>query len=73
MVVLSDPEGVIPPEHVFLLIGAPYAGLEARKALARLNSSLTTAQLSTLTAAVDAGQSPAKAVRGWLRAHHLLP
>ncbi|MFF4506212.1 glycine betaine ABC transporter substrate-binding protein [Streptomyces sp. NPDC001401] len=72
LVVLTDPEGVIPPEHVFPLIQAPYAGLAARKALARLNSALTTDQLSALASSVDAGESPANAARTWLKSKGLL-
>lgn len=34
LVVLTDPKGVIPPEHVFPLISAPSADSTARKALA---------------------------------------
>lgn len=72
LVVLSDPEGVIPPEHVFPLIQAPYAGLAARKALARVNAALTTDQLAALASAVDAGRSPAATARTWLRSKGLL-
>ncbi|MDO0913315.1 glycine betaine ABC transporter substrate-binding protein [Streptomyces sp. DT2A-34] len=72
LVVLTDPEAVIPPEHVFPLIQAPYAGLAARKALARVNSALTTDQLAALASSVDAGESPAKAARTWLRSKGLL-
>lgn len=72
LVVLTDPEAVIPPEHVFPLIQAPYAGLAARKALARVNSALTTEQLAALASSVDAGESPAKAARTWLRSKGLL-
>lgn len=72
LVVLTDPEGVIPPEHVFPLIQAPYAGRAARKALARVNSALTTDQLAALAASVDAGESPAEAARTWLKSKGLL-
>ncbi|MEU6255393.1 glycine betaine ABC transporter substrate-binding protein [Streptomyces sp. NPDC047043] len=72
LVVLADPEGVIPPEHVFPLIQAPYAGLAARKALARVNSALTTDQLAALAASVDTGGSPAEAARNWLKSKGLL-
>jgi osmoprotectant transport system substrate-binding protein len=72
LVVLTDPEGVIPPEHVFPLIQAPYAGLAARKALARLNAALTTDQLAALASSVDAGESPAGTARNWLRSKGLL-
>ncbi|MFJ2814943.1 glycine betaine ABC transporter substrate-binding protein [Streptomyces sp. NPDC087294] len=71
LTVLSDPEAVVPPEHVFPLIQAPYADLSARKALARLNSALTTAQLATLVASVEAGETPTGVARDWLRAHGL--
>ncbi|WLW50296.1 glycine betaine ABC transporter substrate-binding protein [Streptomyces sp. YU58] len=72
LVVLTDPKGALPPEHVFPLIGAPYAGLPARKALARLNSPLTTAQLAALTASVNGGASPSDTARTWLRSNGLL-
>lgn len=72
LVVLTDPEHLLPPEHVFPLLAAPYAGRAAREALARLNSRLTTAQLAALAASVDAGTSPSRTARTWLRANHLL-
>ncbi|MFD4604602.1 glycine betaine ABC transporter substrate-binding protein [Streptomyces sp. NPDC058464] len=73
LVVLTDPKGVVPPEHVFPLIAASYADLTARKALARLNSRLTTQQLTILTASVADGVSPTRAADGWLRDNGLLP
>ncbi|MGW2524313.1 glycine betaine ABC transporter substrate-binding protein [Streptomyces sp. NPDC001617] len=72
LVVLTDPQGALPPEHVFPLIGAPYAGRTARKALARLNSRLTTAQLADLAASVEDGRSPSETARKWLRSNGLL-
>ncbi len=72
LVVLTDPAGVIPPEHVFPLVQAPDAGLAARKALARFNSALTTGQLAALAAAVGSGESPSGAARTWLRSKGLL-
>ncbi|MFM9442345.1 glycine betaine ABC transporter substrate-binding protein [Streptomyces acidiscabies] len=72
LVVLTDPNSALPPEHVFPLIGAPYAGLPARKALARLNSRLTTEQLAVLAASVDGGASPSGTARAWLRSNGLL-
>ncbi|MYT07550.1 MULTISPECIES: glycine betaine ABC transporter substrate-binding protein [Streptomyces] len=72
LVVLTDPKNALPPEHVFPLIGAPYAGLAASKALARLNSRLTTAQLAGLAASVDGGASPSGTARTWLRSNGLL-
>ncbi|MFI7499576.1 glycine betaine ABC transporter substrate-binding protein [Streptomyces sp. NPDC049687] len=72
LVVLSDPDEVVPPEHVFPLAAAPYAGLAARKALARVNSELTTGQLAALTSSVAAGETPARAARNWLRSEGLL-
>jgi osmoprotectant transport system substrate-binding protein len=72
LVVLSDPKGVVPPEHVFPLAGAPYTGLAARKALASVNSRLTTGELAELAASVDAGGSPTEAARTWLHAEGLL-
>jgi osmoprotectant transport system substrate-binding protein len=72
LVVLADPKHVIPPEHVFPLIGAPYAGREAVTALARVNTLLTTGQLAVLTSSVNAGETPSKAARTWLRSKGLL-
>ncbi|KND30174.1 glycine betaine ABC transporter substrate-binding protein [Streptomyces acidiscabies] len=72
LVVLTDPKDALPPEHVFPLIGAPYAGLSASKALARLNARLTTAQLAALAASVDGGASPSGTARAWLRSGGLL-
>ena len=72
LVVLSDPEGVVPPDHVFPLAGAPYTDLAARKALARVNSRLTTGELAELAASVDDGASPTEAARTWLHAEGLL-
>ena len=72
LVVLTDPKGVVPPEHVFPLVGAPYADLAARKALAGVNSRLTTDRLAELAASVDGGESPAEAARTWLHAEGLL-
>ncbi|WP_181807661.1 glycine betaine ABC transporter substrate-binding protein [Streptomyces shenzhenensis] len=72
LVVLTDPGSALPPEHVFPLIAAPYAGLPARNALARINSRLTTAQLAALAAAVEGGASPSETARNWLRSNSLL-
>ncbi|MFJ9154615.1 glycine betaine ABC transporter substrate-binding protein [Streptomyces sp. NPDC102270] len=72
LVVLTDPKNALPPEHVFPLIGAPYAGLAASKALASLNSRLTTAQLAVLAASVDGGAAPSATARTWLRSNGLL-
>lgn len=72
LVVLTDPAGVIPPEHVFPLVQAPDAGLDARNALARLNSVLTTDQLAALAAAVGSGEPPSEAALNWLRSKELL-
>ncbi|MFJ8110061.1 glycine betaine ABC transporter substrate-binding protein [Streptomyces sp. NPDC096132] len=72
LVVLTDPEAVVPPEHVFPLIAAPDAGLAARKALAKLNSRLTTAQLVALTASVESGRTPAETAKAWLKSEGLL-
>lgn len=69
---LTDPKNALPPEHVFPLIAAPYAGLAASKALASLNSRLTTAQLAVLAASVDGGAAPSGTARTWLRANGLL-
>lgn len=70
-VALTDPKGVLPPEHVFPLIGAPYAGRAACTALAGLNSRLTTAQLADLAASVKNGVQPSEAARKWLRSNGL--
>jgi osmoprotectant transport system substrate-binding protein len=72
LVVLTDPESVIPPEHVFPLISAPAVDATGRAALARVNTPLTTGQLAALTAAVNAGEAPRKAARTWLRSQGLL-
>ncbi|TQE16309.1 ABC transporter substrate-binding protein [Streptomyces ipomoeae] len=72
LVVLTDPKSVVPPEHVFPLAGAPYASVSARKALARINSRLTTEELAELAASVEAGASPDETARDWLRAEDLL-
>ena len=72
LVMLTDPAGVIPPEHVFPLVQAPDAGLAARNALARLNSVLTTDQLAALAAAVGSGEPPSEAALNWLRSKELL-
>ncbi|WP_406465476.1 ABC transporter substrate-binding protein [Streptomyces sp. NBC_01622] len=72
LVVLADPKSVVPPEHVFPLISAPAVDLAGRTALARVNTLLTTAQLAKLTASVDAGETPGKAARAWLRTKGLL-
>jgi len=71
LVVLADPKSVVPPEHVFPLISAPAVDLAGRTALARVNTLLTTAQLAKLTASVDAGETPDRAARAWLRAKGL--
>jgi osmoprotectant transport system substrate-binding protein len=72
LVVLADPKGAVPPEHVFPLIAAPYADLPARKALARVNSRLTTEELAALASSVARGTAPSTAARTWLRAEGLL-
>lgn len=72
LAVLADPGGVIAPEHVFPLVGAPYAGLKARKALGRVSVPLTTEELAVLTASVNAGKDPSEVARTWLRAKGLL-
>ncbi|WP_416961751.1 glycine betaine ABC transporter substrate-binding protein [Streptomyces sp. Agncl-13] len=72
LVVLADPESVVPLEHVFPLISAPAVDLAGRTALARLNTRLTTAELATLTSSVEAGETPGRAARAWLRAKGLL-
>ena len=69
LTVLSDPAGVIPPEHVLPLVNADYADKATRTALAGLDSALTTGQLATLAAEVSGGESPDKAASAWLRVH----
>jgi osmoprotectant transport system substrate-binding protein len=71
LVVLADPKAVVPPEHVFPLISAPALDLTGRTALARVNTLLTTAQLAKLTASGDAGETPGRVARAWLRAKGL--
>ena len=72
LVVLTDPKSVIPPEHVFPLIGAPYADGTTVKALGRVNILLTTGQLAALTSSINAGETPSAAARTWLRSKGLL-
>ncbi|WP_416968093.1 glycine betaine ABC transporter substrate-binding protein [Streptomyces sp. 4F14] len=72
-VVLGDPRGVVPPEHVFPLISAPCARPDGRAVLARLGSALTTGRLSELAASVAAGRTPSQAARAWLHAEGLRP
>ncbi|MDN3023068.1 ABC transporter substrate-binding protein [Streptomyces sp. S.PB5] len=52
-VVLSDPENLIPGQHVVPLIADRKADSTVRKALARLGNILTTAQLTELNRQVD--------------------
>ncbi|KUN95677.1 glycine betaine ABC transporter substrate-binding protein [Streptomyces caeruleatus] len=72
LVVLTDPQVVIPPEHVFPLISSPAVDATGRAALARVNTLLTTEQLAGLTSSVKAGRTPAMAARDWLRSKGLL-
>ncbi|MER5806327.1 glycine betaine ABC transporter substrate-binding protein [Streptomyces mirabilis] len=72
LVVLTDPKAVVPPEHVFPLISSSAVDATGRAALARLNTVLTTDQLARLTSSVNAGRTPAKAARAWLRSKDLL-
>jgi osmoprotectant transport system substrate-binding protein len=72
LLVLNDPQGVLPPDHVFPLIAAPYAGPRARKALARLNARLNTAQLALLVASVDGGEAPSATAQTWLLHNNLI-
>ncbi|MFE9450150.1 glycine betaine ABC transporter substrate-binding protein [Streptomyces sp. NPDC006739] len=72
LVVLTDPKSLIAPEHVFPLISAPAVDLAGRKALARVNAVLTTAELARLTSSVNAGELPGKAAGTWLRSKGLL-
>jgi osmoprotectant transport system substrate-binding protein len=52
-VVLTDPENLIPGQHVVPLIADRKADSTVRKALARLGNALTTAQLTELNRQVD--------------------
>ncbi|MFE7274874.1 ABC transporter substrate-binding protein [Streptomyces sp. NPDC057623] len=52
-VVLTDPENLIPGQHVVPLIADRKADSTVRKALARLGNTLTTAQLTELNRQVD--------------------
>ncbi|MFD8000413.1 glycine betaine ABC transporter substrate-binding protein, partial [Streptomyces mirabilis] len=72
LVVLIDPKGVIPPEHVFPLINSDYADKATRTSLARLNTVLTTDQLASLVSAVSGGENPAQAATAWLHAKGFL-
>ncbi|MET7687009.1 glycine betaine ABC transporter substrate-binding protein [Streptomyces sp. NPDC005483] len=69
LVVLSDPKGVMPPEHVVPLADAAAVDLPARKALAHLGARLTTTELAALTARVENGGAPAAVAGAWLRSH----
>jgi osmoprotectant transport system substrate-binding protein len=73
LVVLADPQGAIPAEHVFPLISSVQVNKKTVTALARLNTALTTDRLASLTAEVVAGQSPDQAAAGWLRTAVLAP
>jgi osmoprotectant transport system substrate-binding protein len=68
LVVLADPQGVVPAEHVVPLVNSVHLDKATVTALARLNAALTTSQLASLTAEVLAGQSPDRTAAGWLRA-----
>lgn len=67
LVVLADPRGAIPAEHVVPLINSEHADKTTTTALARLNTALTTDRLAALTAEVLAGRSPEQVAAGWLR------
>jgi len=67
LVVLADPQGIIPAEHVVPLINSVHADKTTTTALARLNAALTTGQLAALAAEVLAGRNPGQAAAGWLR------
>ncbi|MFF7888577.1 glycine betaine ABC transporter substrate-binding protein [Streptomyces sp. NPDC020794] len=72
LVVLADPKSVVPPAHVFPLISSPAVDATGRAALARVNTPLTTGQLTALASLVNAGEAPGKAARTWLRSKGLL-
>jgi osmoprotectant transport system substrate-binding protein len=72
LVVLADPKSVVPPAHVFPLISSPALDATGRAALARVNTPLTTGQLTALASSVTAGEAPGKAARTWLRSKGLL-
>jgi osmoprotectant transport system substrate-binding protein len=72
LVVPADPKSVVPPAHVFPLISSPALDATGRAALARVNTPLTTGQLTALASSVTAGEAPGKAARTWLRSKGLL-
>ncbi|MFI8829605.1 ABC transporter substrate-binding protein [Streptomyces afghaniensis] len=71
-VVLTDPENLIPGQHVVPLIADRKADSTVRKALARLGNVLTTAQLTELNRQVDKDKKdPEDVANAYARQHGL--
>jgi osmoprotectant transport system substrate-binding protein len=67
-VVLSDPEHMVPAQHIVPIVRGAVADAPVRKALARLGEKLTTAELSTLNKRVDVGrEDPDRVAAAWAR------
>ncbi|AVH58297.1 MULTISPECIES: ABC transporter substrate-binding protein [Streptomyces] len=69
-VVLSDPENLIPGQHIVPLIADRKADSTVRKALARLGNILTTAQLTELNRQVDKDKKDPEDVANAYAAQH---
>ena len=71
-VVLTDPKNLIPAQHIVPLIRADKSDPRIAAALAKLNSTLTTADLTKLDSLVDTGhQDPDTVANTWAKAHGL--
>ncbi|MFF9119169.1 ABC transporter substrate-binding protein [Streptomyces massasporeus] len=71
-VVLTDPENLIPGQHVVPLIAGRKADSAVRKALARLGNVLTTAQLTELNRQVDKDKNdPEDVANAYAKQHGL--
>ncbi|MFJ3672347.1 ABC transporter substrate-binding protein [Streptomyces sp. NPDC090106] len=72
-VVLTDPENLVPGQHVVPLIADRVADSTVRKALARLGNVLTTAQLTELNRQVDKDKKdPEDVAASYAKQHGLL-
>ncbi|WP_314174570.1 ABC transporter substrate-binding protein [Streptomyces winkii] len=71
-VVLSDPEHMVPAQHIVPVVRSAVADAPVRKALARLGGVLTTGELSKLNRLVDVDRKdPDDVAAEWASAHHL--
>ncbi|KOX01746.1 MULTISPECIES: ABC transporter substrate-binding protein [unclassified Streptomyces] len=71
-VVLTDPENLVPGQHIVPLIADRKADDTVRKALARLGNVLTTADLTELNRQVDKDKKdPDRVARAYAKAHGL--